>query len=239
VILNAETERVETVGSGVRLHLASEVLDGSHLFLATGRHPNTDDLGLETVGVRLNEHGIVEVDDELATNIANIWAVGDIRGGPAFTHTAYDDFRVLKSQLIGDGKDTRCRIVPYAMFTTPELGRVGLSETEARTSGKRFKVGKRPMTESGKARELGKTEGFIKVIIDAETDEILGATALCEQGSEIVQLFVELMNSGATTETVRGAVHIHPTLSEAAKNAVLVAADGDVQQRVEVGHALG
>jgi pyruvate/2-oxoglutarate dehydrogenase complex dihydrolipoamide dehydrogenase (E3) component len=219
-------------------NLADEVLDGSHLFLATVRQPNTDDLGLETVGVRLNAHGIVQVGDRLTTNIANIWAVGDIRGGPAFTQTAYDDFRVLKSQLIGDGKDTRCRIVPYAMFTTPELGRVGLSETEARQSGKRFKIGKRPMTESGKARELDKTEGFIKVIVDAETDEILGATALCEQGPEIVQLFVELMNSGATTETVRGAVHIHPTLSEAAKNAVLVAAVATCSRGAGVGSAL-
>jgi pyruvate/2-oxoglutarate dehydrogenase complex dihydrolipoamide dehydrogenase (E3) component len=229
VILNAEAKRVVPQGSGVRLYLAGEELEGSHLLLATGRQPNTDELGLETVGVQLSEHGIVEVDDHLATNIANIWAVGDIRGGPAFTHTAYDDFRVLTSQLIGDAKDTRCRIVPYAMFTTPELGRVGLSEAEARKSGRQFKVGKRLMVESGKARELGKTDGFIKVIVDAETDQILGATALCEQGSEIVQLFVELMNSGATTETVRGAVHIHPTLSEAAKNAILTAARGNVQ----------
>ncbi len=129
----------------------------------------------------------------------NVWAVGDIRGGPAFTHTAYDDFRVLQSQFLGDGSDSRCRIVPYAMFTTPELGRVGLSEEEARKAGRRIKIGKRPMTESGKARELGKTEGFIKVIVDADTDAILGATAICEQGAEIVQLFVELMNSGATT----------------------------------------
>jgi len=230
IILNADAQRVEALESGVRIHLANEHLDGTHLLLAIGRQPNTDDLGLETIGVRLNEHGLTEVDDHLATNVANVWAVGDIRGGPAFTHTAYDDFRVLQSQFIGGGKETRCPIAPYAMFTTPELGRVGLSETEARKSGKRFRVGKRLMTESGKARKLGKTEGFIKVIVDAETDAILGATALCEQGSEIVQLFVELMNNGATTGTVRSAVHIHPTLSEAAKNAVLAAANGDVHR---------
>ncbi|HEX3996256.1 MAG TPA: FAD-dependent oxidoreductase [Acetobacteraceae bacterium] len=230
VILNADAKRIEATESGVRVHLGDEVLDGSHLFLATGRQPNTDDLGLATVGVRLDKHGIVEVDDHLATNVTGIWAAGDIRGGPAFTHTAYDDFRVLKSRFVGDGMDSRCRIVPYAMFTTPELGRVGMSEMEARKSGKRFKVAKRPMTESGKARELGKTEGFIKVIVDAETDMILGATACCEQGSEIVQLFVELMNSGATTKTVRNAVHIHPTLAEAAKNAAIEAGCADVQE---------
>jgi len=134
-------------------------------------------------------------------------------------------------QDVGEGGDNPADLmarwrVPYAMFTTPELGRVGLSEEEARKAGRRIKIGKRPMTESGKARELGKTEGFIKVIVDTDTDAILGATALCEQGSEIVQLFVELMNSGATTATVRGAIHIHPTLAEAAKNAVLAAAGG-------------
>jgi pyruvate/2-oxoglutarate dehydrogenase complex dihydrolipoamide dehydrogenase (E3) component len=109
------------------------------------------------------------------------------------------------------------------MFTDPELGRVGFSEGEARRSGRKVKVGRHAMVDSGKARELGKTEGFIKVVVDARTDEILGATALCEQGAEIVQLFVELMNAGATTRTVRGAIPIHPTLSEAAKNAVLAA----------------
>jgi pyruvate/2-oxoglutarate dehydrogenase complex dihydrolipoamide dehydrogenase (E3) component len=228
IVLNADVRRVEAVGNGVRLHLEKGVIEGSNLFLATGRRPNTDDLGLETVCVRSNPQGIVEVDETLATNVSGIWAVGDIRGGPAFTHTAYDDFRVLQSQFVGDGKDTRCRIVPYAMFTTPELGRVGLSETEARNSGKRIKIGKRGMTESGKARELGKTEGFIKVIVDADQDTIIGATALCEEGSEIVQLFVELMNSGATTRTVFGAVHIHPTLSEAAKNAVIAAATAEI-----------
>ena len=121
---------------------------------------------------------------------------------------------MLESQLLGDGKEERCGVVPYAMFTTPELGRIGLNETEARKTGQRIKTGKRPMTESGKARELGKTDGFIKVVIDGETEAILGATALCEQGSEIVQLFVS---------EIRRTIHIHPTLAEAAKNAVLSA----------------
>lgn len=130
---------------------------------------------------------------------------------------------MLQSQLLGDGSDDRCRIVPYAIFTEPELGRVGMSEAEARHAGRQVRVGRHAMADSGKARELGKTDGFIKVIVDGGTGEILGATALCEQGAEIVQLFVELMNAGATVGTVRGAIHIHPTLAEAAKNAALAA----------------
>ncbi len=225
VHLNADVQRAEATPSGVRLQLADGPVEGSHLALATGRTPNTDRLGLETLGVATGAHGHLELDHRLATNVPGVWGAGDIRGGAAFTHTAYDDFRVLQSQFLGDGSDSRCRIVPYAMFTSPELGRVGMSETEALRSGRPIKVGRREMTASGKARELGKTEGFIKVVVDAEHDTILGATALCEQGSEIVQLFIELMNAGATTATVRGAIHIHPTLAEAAKNAVLAASD--------------
>ena len=206
--LNAEIRRLEPIPGGLRVQLADEAIEGSHLFLAAGRQPNTDELGLETVDVRPDEHGIIKVDERLRTSQDGLWAAGDIRGGPAFTHTAYDDFRVLRSQFLGDGSDTRCRIVPYAMFTDPELGRVEVNESEARKAGKQFKVGLQRMTDSGKARELGKTAGFIKVIVDADADEILGATALCEHGSEIVQLFVELMNAGATARSVRDAIHI-------------------------------
>lgn len=163
------------------------------------------------------------MDEHLQSSINGIWAAGDIRGGPAFTHAAYDDYRVLESRLIGNGSEDRCRTIPYAMFTSPELGRIGMSEAEALQTGRHIKVGKRPMTESGKARELGKTDGFIKVIIDCETEAILGATALCEQGSEIVQLFVELMHSRTKASDIRRTIHIHPTLAEAAKNALLSA----------------
>jgi pyruvate/2-oxoglutarate dehydrogenase complex dihydrolipoamide dehydrogenase (E3) component len=221
--LNADVQRVEAAGAGVRVYLADTMVEGTHLFLAVGRRPNTDDLGLASVGVTSDRHGYIETDDRLETNVKGVWAAGDVRGGPAFTHTAYDDFRVLASQFIGDGRDSRCRIVPYAMFTNPELGRVGLSGSEARQMGKKIKVAKRPMTESGKAREIGKPEGFIEVIIDSDTDEILGATVLADQGSETVQLFVELMNSGAKASSVRGIIQIHPTLAEAAKNTILQA----------------
>ncbi len=221
--LGVTARRVEAAGPGVRLHLADGVIEGTHLFLATGRTPNTDALGLASVGMSLGRHGTVEVDDRLNTSVPGIWAAGDIRGGPAFTHTAYDDFTVLHSRFLGDGSRRRNPVVPYAIFTDPELGRVGLSEREARDARRHVLVGRREMTESGKAREIGKTAGFIKVLVDAATDEIVGAAALCAEGAEVVQLFVELMNAGATAQTMLDAVHIHPTLAEAAKNALAAA----------------
>lgn len=174
VYLNAELQRVEAAGAGVRVHLPKQTLEGTHLSLAVGRQPNTDDLGLNSVGVETDRAGYITVDDRLQTTTKRIWAAGDIRGGSAFTHAAYDDYRVLKSQLIDDGEEERCHTVPYALLTSPELGRIRLSEAEARKAGKRIKVGKRPMTVSGKAREIGKTDGFMKVVIDAATEAILG-----------------------------------------------------------------
>ena len=225
VRLGTEPVRAEA-DDGVTLHLSDgAVLRGTHLFVATGRVPNTDDLGLATVGLRPAEHGTLEVDGRLRTSVENIFAVGDIRGGPAFTHTAYADFGVLQSLFLGDGSVDRPRIIPYAMFTDPELGRVGMSEAEARKAGRAVKIGRYEMSDSGKARELGKTAGFIKIVLDAETDEFLGASVLSVEGAEIVQLFVELMNAGATARTMRDAVHIHPTLAEAAKNAVVTGLD--------------
>jgi pyruvate/2-oxoglutarate dehydrogenase complex dihydrolipoamide dehydrogenase (E3) component len=225
VQLGANVRSVEARKGALALRLADGEAQGTHLFVATGRKPNTDDLGLDTVGLEPGRNGIIDVDGRLATAVAGIWAVGDIRGGPAFTHTAYADFRVLESLFLGDGSVERPKIIPYAMFTEPELGRVGLSETQARVAGRAVKVARRDMAESGKARDLGRTAGFIKVVLDAHTDQILGATVLSTEGAEVVQLFVELMNAGSTAQTMLEAVHIHPTLAEAAKN-VLVDALG-------------
>ena len=221
--LGVETRRVEPGGTGVRVHIDGAVLEGTHLLVATGRRPNTDDLGLDALGVRTTGHGMIETDQRLATNVAGVWAAGDIRGGPAFTHTAYADSKVLENQLLGDGTMTSERIVPYAMFLDPELGRVGLTETEARAAGHTIRVGRKDMTSSGKAREIGQTAGFIKVVIDAGTDRFLGAACLCHSGSEVVQIFTALMNAGATARTLVGSVAIHPTIAEAAKNAVIAA----------------
>jgi pyruvate/2-oxoglutarate dehydrogenase complex dihydrolipoamide dehydrogenase (E3) component len=197
-----------------------EQLHATDVFLATGRTPNTDDLGLETVGVETNPHGFVKVDKRLATNVPGIWAAGDIRGGPLFTHTAWDDYRILLSQISGDGSRTTDRIVPSAMFTDPELGRVGLTEHDAREKALKFRVSKFAMKRNGKAREIGEPEGFIKVLLEEGTDKILGAAVLAVDGAELVHLFIDIMNAGASSTVIRDAIHIHPTLAEAVQSAV-------------------
>jgi pyruvate/2-oxoglutarate dehydrogenase complex dihydrolipoamide dehydrogenase (E3) component len=143
-------------------------------FLASGRKPNTDDLGLETVGVEVDDKGVVRTDERLRSSVRGIWAAGDIRGGPMFTHTAYDDFEVLASQLLGNGSQTTERIVPYAMFIDPQLGRVGLSERDAREADKTVKVATYEMKKNGRARDMGEQDGLIKVVVDADTKQILG-----------------------------------------------------------------
>ncbi len=223
--LGARIQRVERTGQGVRVHTQAGFVDGTHLFVATGRQPNTDDLGLDTVGVETIGHGAIVVDERLSSTVPGIWAAGDIRGGPAFTHTAYADFAVLQDQIAGDRTRTTERVVPYAMFLDPELGRVGMTEAEARKAGHAVRIGRKDMTTSGKAREVGQTEGFIKVVIDANTDLVLGAACLCHNGSEVVQSFIALMNAGATARTMIESVVIHPTIGEAAKNAVVAAYD--------------
>src|SRR5919198_2501488 len=221
--LKAKVARVKARKGGVALTLEASAdgpteIRASHLFVATGRQPNTDDLGLETIGVKVSERGIIEADRRLATNIEGVWAAGDVRGGPMFTHTSWDDYRVLLSQIAGDGSRTTERVVPYAIFTDPQLGRVGLTESEAREKGRRIKVARFEMKKNGKARESGETEGFIKVIVDAGNDQLLGAAVLAMEGAELVHLYVDLMNAGAPYTVIRDAVHIHPTLAEAAQS---------------------
>jgi pyruvate/2-oxoglutarate dehydrogenase complex dihydrolipoamide dehydrogenase (E3) component len=220
---NTAIHLVEKRGTGVRVLAKGETefsIDASHLFVATGRKPNTDDLGLETVGLELDRKGNVPVDERLATKVANLWAAGDIRGGGLFTHTSWDDFRILESQLAGDGHRTTRRIVPYAIFTDPELGRVGMTEAEAKASGRTVKTSRFDMSRSGKAAELGEDSGFIKVTVDTESREILGAAVLSANGAELVHLFIDVMNARAPYTVIRDAVHIHPTLAEAVQSAV-------------------
>jgi pyruvate/2-oxoglutarate dehydrogenase complex dihydrolipoamide dehydrogenase (E3) component len=217
-IANALQKFLESEGIEFRLGETIESVDqvgASDVFVAVGRHSNTDDLGLETVGVERDAHGYVKVDKRLATNVAGIWAAGDIRGGPLFTHTSWDDFRILKSQMAGDGSRTTDRIVPYAVFTDPELGRVGLTERELKAQGREYEVKKFEMKRNGKARELGEPEGFIQVLLEKESGNILGAAALCADAAELVHMYVDIMNAGASSHVIRDAVHIHPTLAEA------------------------
>lgn len=222
--MNRRVRRVAHGSGGVTLMLdgsgGSEELHASHLFVATGRQPNTTDLGLETVGVKVSDRGIVTADKRLATNVEGIWVAGDIRGGPMFTHTSWDDYRVLMSQLLGDGSHTTDRVVPYAVFTDPELGRVGMTEREARKAGLNVKVARFDMKKNGKAREVGETDGFIKVVVDAGTERLLGAAVLAAEGAELVHIYIDLMNAKAPYTVIRDAVYIHPTLAEAVQSAV-------------------
>ncbi len=190
-------------------------IDGSHLLLAVGRRPNTDDLGLEAAGVATDARGYVTVDDELRTSAPGIWALGDCNGRGAFTHTAYNDFEIVAANLLdGDARRVSDRIPAYALYTDPPLGRVGMSETEARATGKRLLTGKRPMTRVGRAVEKGETEGFLKITVDADSRQILGAALLGTGCDEAVHSLLDVMYARAPYDVVRRAMHIHPTVSE-------------------------
>ncbi|MDB5328438.1 MAG: FAD-dependent pyridine nucleotide-disulfide oxidoreductase, partial [Phycisphaerales bacterium] len=191
-------------------------ITATDLFLATGRRPNTDDLGLDTVGVERDAKGFIKVDQRLASNVPGIWAAGDVRGGPMFTHSSWDDHRILENQFFADGQHTTAgRIVPYAIFTDPELGRVGLTEREARDQyGDSIRVQKFKLRHNGKAVQTGEPNGFIKVIADPD-DRLLGAAVLAADGAELVASYITLMNSGATLAAICNGIYIHPTMAEA------------------------
>jgi pyruvate/2-oxoglutarate dehydrogenase complex dihydrolipoamide dehydrogenase (E3) component len=218
-VLKARTTRVERDNGQVILRLedgdGAESVRGSHLLVATGRRPNTDDLGLETTGVQTTPQGFIRVNSRLETNVPGIWALGDVNGGPAFTHIAYNDYQIVYANLI-EGKDltTANRLVPYAVFTDPQLGRVGLTEKEARATGRRLKIGKIPMARLARAVERDETAGLMKLVVDAETDRILGAAILSSEGGELVQILEFVMLAGAPYTLLKGAVYIHPTLAE-------------------------
>ena len=219
---NTRAEKAEKTGDGIKLTLSGDApaeVEATHLFIATGRTPNTDDLGLENIGLETKK-GIVEGDERLKTGVEGVWVAGDIRGGPMFTHTSYDDFRVLLSQMVGDGSHTTDRVVPYAIFTDPELGRAGMTEREAREAGYEVDVMRFEMTKDGKATEIGETKGFIKVVADAANGRILGAAVLAAEGGELVHMYIDLMNAEAPLDVMRNAVHIHPTLAEAVQSAI-------------------
>jgi pyruvate/2-oxoglutarate dehydrogenase complex dihydrolipoamide dehydrogenase (E3) component len=193
----------------------SETVRGSHLLIATGRRPNTDDLGLATTGVQLTPEGFVKVDGRLETNVPGIWALGDVKGGPAFTHISYNDYQIVYANLIEKKNlTTDHRLVPYAVFTDPQLGRVGLTEKEARAAGHKLKVGKIPMSWVARAIERDETAGLMKVVVDADTDRILGAAILAPEGGELIQILGFVMLAGASYTLLKGAVYIHPTLAE-------------------------
>jgi len=188
---------------------------GSHVLLAVGRRPNTDDLGLDKAGVATDARGYITVDDGLATSVPGIWALGDCNGRGAFTHTAYNDFEIVAANLLNrESRRVSDRIPAYALFIDPPLGRVGMTEAEARKTGRPLLVSKRPMTRVGRAVERGETKGFMKVVADAETKRILGAAILGVSGDEAIHGILDMMNAGSPYPTLQWAVPIHPTVSE-------------------------
>ena len=191
------------------------VVVGSHVLLAVGRRPNTHDLGLDRAGVMVDARGYIIVNESLATNVPGIWALGDCNGRGAFTHTAYNDFEIVSANLFdGGARRVSDRIPAYALYIDPPLGRVGLSETEARQTGRPLLVSKRPMTRVGRAIEKGETKGFMKVVTDAQTKQILGAAILGVGGDEAIHGILDMMNARATYPVLQWAVPIHPTVSE-------------------------
>jgi pyruvate/2-oxoglutarate dehydrogenase complex dihydrolipoamide dehydrogenase (E3) component len=190
-------------------------VEGSDLLLAIGRIPNTDDLGLDKAGVQLDPRGYIVTDEFLRTSVPNIWALGDCNGRGAFTHTSYNDYEIVAANLL-DGAQRRVtdRILTYGLFIDPPLGRVGMTEHEARAAGRPLLIGRRPMTRVGRAVEKGETLGFMKFVVDAETQKILGAAILGTSGDEAVHCLTDTMYAGAPYTTLAHAVHIHPTVSE-------------------------
>ena len=217
--LDAQSTKVEKRNGGISLTFQAKQgpksISGSHLLSATGRVPNTDTLDIEKAGIELDSHGYIKVNPRLETSVPGIWALGDIKGGPAFTHISYNDFQIVCANLI-EGKNLSIanRYVPYSLFTDPQMGRVGLTEKEARASGKKLKIGAFPMSGVSRAIERNETAGLMKIIIDAENDRILGAAILGIEGGETVQILGALMLAGAPYTVLRGAVFIHPTLAE-------------------------
>lgn len=219
VELGAECVRLSQTSSGIEVTVSCERepprICGSHVLLAVGRVPNTDDLGIDAAGIDTNARGYINVDDQLRTNVANVWALGDVNGRGAFTHTAYNDFEIVAANLFSnDRRSATDRVDCYALFIDPPLGRAGLTERAALDAGHKLRIGTRPMTRVGRAREFGETQGFMKVIVDAETDKILGAAILGLSGDEAVHGIIDIMNADLPYTSIQRSVHIHPTVSE-------------------------
>lgn len=215
-----EPSRVEPLqksGDGVRVFFGNDgaPLEASHLLFATGRRPNTDDLGLDAAGIHVDKHGTIPVDGQLRTNVPGVWAIGDANGRGAFTHTSYDDFQIVSTNLFDGGeRSVDDRIMAYAVFVDPPLARVGLSEHDVRESGRDALIATMPMTRVGRAREKGETDGFMKVLVDPQSKQILGATIYGVDGDEAIHTFIDIMTARAPYTTLQYAMHIHPTISE-------------------------
>jgi pyruvate/2-oxoglutarate dehydrogenase complex dihydrolipoamide dehydrogenase (E3) component len=217
--LNAECigfeKRREKVAVQIDCSIGDKTVIGSHVLLAVGRVPNTNDLGLDQAGIEIDKRGYIQVDDQLRTNVPDIYALGDCNGRGAFTHTAYNDYEIVAANLLdGDQRRVSDRITAYALYIDPPLGRAGMTEAEVRKSGRKALIGKRTMTQVGRAREKGETDGFMKILVDAETKKILGASLLGIECDEVIHSILDVMYANAPYTLVQRAMHIHPTVSE-------------------------
>lgn len=226
-LVNAKTIQVQRAGDSITLTIevsqgpgapqksSIQSLSGSHLLVAVGRVPNTADLGLEKAGVATDQRGFIKVNGRLETSVPGVWATGDVKGGPAFTHISFNDYQIVYANVVeGENRSIEHRIVPYSLFTDPELGSAGLTEREARSKGYKLKIGSVPMTYVARAIERDETAGLMKIIVDASNDRILGATILATDGGELIHILYTLMLAGLPYTLLKGAVYIHPTLAE-------------------------
>jgi pyruvate/2-oxoglutarate dehydrogenase complex dihydrolipoamide dehydrogenase (E3) component len=223
VLLNTKAEGVAKSGSKVKVTVRSgerfQEVEGSHLLVATGRVPNTETLKLSAAGVTADARGFIAVNEKLETNVPGIYVLGDIKGGPAFTHISYDDFRILRTNLLEKGNaSTKGRYIPYVVFIDPQLGRVGLTVNQAREAKKKFRVAKMPMNYVARALEMDETRGFMKAIVDSETEQILGAAVLGIEGGEIMSMVQLAMMGGLKFTALRDATLAHPALAESLNN---------------------
>jgi pyruvate/2-oxoglutarate dehydrogenase complex dihydrolipoamide dehydrogenase (E3) component len=218
-LLNVQKARAQQTVASIVISIddpsGAAPISGSHLLVATGREPNTDDLDLEKAGVAADAKGFVKVNSRLETNVPGIWALGDVKGGPAFTHISYNDFQIVYANLTQETNlSTENRIVPYCVFTDPQLAGVGITEKDAREKGYKLKIGQIPMSRVARAIERDETAGLMKVIVDASNDRVLGATILAIEGGELVHVLYTLMLGNLPYTLLKGAVFIHPTLAE-------------------------
>jgi pyruvate/2-oxoglutarate dehydrogenase complex dihydrolipoamide dehydrogenase (E3) component len=217
VIVDANDIRLAKRESGFEVVpcAGADPIAGTHLLIAVGRQPNTDDLGLEKTGVEVDGRGYIVVDDQLRTNVEHIWAMGDCNGRGAFTHTSYNDFEIVAANLLdNDPRRVSDRVTTYALYIDPPLGRAGLTVDQVRKSGRKALVAKRPMTRVGRAVEKGETQGFMKVVVDADTEEILGAAILGVGGDEVIHAILDIMSAKRPYTAISRTMHIHPTVSE-------------------------
>ena len=223
ILLKARATKASETNGKIQLEVGidgrTSIIEGSHLLVAVGRKPNADALNLGAAGVATDERGFIKVNDRLETNVEGIYALGDIKGGPAFTHISYDDFRILRANVIEKKNATiEGRLVPYTVFTDPQLGHVGMSEDDARKAGRMVLVAKMPMSHVARALELDESRGFMKAIVDARTDELLGATVLGIEGGELMAVFEMAIMGKVSCKALREGIFAHPTLAESLNN---------------------